>query len=822
MDQKLHINNISISGFRAFVQEQTFKLERNGNPVSLALYAPNAFGKSSLIDAVEYFLSTDATLERLGRRKSGTQAGPDALVNVEADDQKIESKICISIRNKGEIKSDERLLSDTHSPIPEVASNLLAYSKVNFIIRGYQLRSFVESQSPGERYKEISDWFGLSSLSTIQSNLRKLRIELNHYIERDEATKERLRDLSRITNGILTSWVEQEVIDWINDNFIEVLDNKLLLESLYDQQTLSIIEERKKGEEDRIGVIVIKEAINTINKLFSEEVDSESKETELSGNLIDFENSLIDYENSKAIEEKEKENSKNSIFREIWESADRLFQEPNLQIDKCPVCETLIKDSPYKEIVGICDHIKTSLSDLKVYKTASDKLKQSKKKVKELKRTLISNLLNSIGLLDIAKVEGSTDIITEYKNILEVWDLTKSNPASEKLKDCFGNLKKELNKKKEDLEKESKEVTWVVISKKIEQISELGTSLNELSKINVELSKIYSNLKDLEGFIATELRNYQQGVLDTLKTRINQIFHSVHHESIDVPDIILDLSQDTRRAELNLLMDFSDNRPSVLPSGYLSDSQIHTLALSIRLSAIQMFNHDNHIIILDDVVTSFDADHRRAIAKMLSDQFDGYQIIIVTHDERFFMYLKEILSSSTWLFKRIIKIDKKFGPILHDHKVQDELIELRHSNGESAANEIRQAEEEWLLQKCREFGVDIRIREIHKPYSYDRSELAQALHNFLSQKKLEPPNVAGIQNRFIMTLQSGQVENFGSHFQDNPNGFGSIGDENIRWDEFKEFRDYFICKSCEHKKFKRPLYGVSKPLCIKCETPFSF
>jgi hypothetical protein len=271
------------------------------------------------------------------------------------------------------------------------------------------------------------------------------------------------------------------------------------------------------------------------------------------------------------------------------------------------------------------------------------------------------------------------------------------------------------------------------------------------------------------------------------------------------------------------VFDFAPNRQGVPPSGYLSDSQIHTLALSLRLAAIQMFNTDVPLIVLDDVVTSYDADHRRAIAGMLADQFNDHQIVLVTHDERFFAYLKEQLPQGKWIYKRITQLDPDFGPRFHDHKVADELVESKHVEDQSAANEMRQAEEEWLLQICRDFGVDVRIRDVHHPYDYRRAELAEALARFLKARNLTPPNVPGVANRFLTTLQTDTVENFGSHFQENPYGDGSVGDERTRWTEFKAFRDAFRCAGCGRERFKRP-QGMDRPVCRHngCEAQFAF
>ena len=151
------------------------------------------------------------------------------------------------------------------------------------------------------------------------------------------------------------------------------------------------------------------------------------------------------------------------------------------------------------------------------------------------------------------------------------------------------------------------------------------------------------------------------------------------------------------------------------------------------------------------------------------------------------------------------------------------MIGTRWRQGQSAANEIRQAEEEWLLDLARDFGVSVRIRSVERAYSYERSELASALAAWLKKACLNPVQIPGVNNRFLDSLIKGVIENFGSHFQDAAYGSGSIGDEQTRWDEFKAFKSQFECKHCRRTRFKRPI-DLARPVCAhsSCEKQFEF
>ncbi len=71
-------HSLTLEGFRAYLQPKTFDFSRKS---SIAIFAPNGLGKSSVIDALEFLFSEHGTLERLGQRTLNNQAGPSALAH---------------------------------------------------------------------------------------------------------------------------------------------------------------------------------------------------------------------------------------------------------------------------------------------------------------------------------------------------------------------------------------------------------------------------------------------------------------------------------------------------------------------------------------------------------------------------------------------------------------------------------------------------------------------------------------------------------------------------------------------------------------------
>lgn len=823
MGTPITVENLTISGFRAFLREQSINLRRNNKPLSMAIFAPNAKGKSSLVDGIEYFFSEDGTLDKLGKISRGNQAGREALRHVMAHQAGIEPSVRMTFSDGKSTFGDTRNVLSDYEKRPDSASKVVDVVRPNFIIRGHRIRRFVEDQSPQERFKEIAEWFGLSSLSSIQDNLRNLRLKTINEINDDSSLKERLRDLQRITGGELKEWDENRVVEWVNSTLLSPLDEELVLKQISPESGVyKEIKRRKVQEEESIGLTGLKRIRSNINMLYTIETD-ESGEKSYSGSLIELVEQKSDLDTRRIQKDKEQQKAKEAVFKPVWEAAKNIFDKTELDIEECPICKTPIEQTAIGNRDHIAVHLTEKLKELEAYNNALDQYTKSYEALKR-KHTEVKS---HIGLLESRLGDGDfaeeIQALKQNTDLIKELEYTKEFPDLDGIKIFLKRLNDDVNGAISNIEKEKGENTYIKVTETIDNLFELSSSLTRILEYKEHLEALYKDLVDIENICRPKIREYIQGIMDSLKDDVNKLYRQVHIEETEAPPIKLELPKDTKEAYLNLLIDFSDNREGVSPSGYLSDSQIRTLALSLRLAAIRLFNREFPVIVLDDVVTSYDAEHRKALASLLAKYFAGFQTIIVTHDERFFLLLKDHLDPSTWNFKRIMELRENFGPLFDDHKITDEMIQEKFRRGESAANDIRQAEEEWLLRICREFGVEVRIRGINNAYEYGRAELAESLYKFLKGLKIEVPRVEGINNPFLVTLMQGSVENFGSHFSDSRYSIGSLGDERKRWKEFVEFREYFSCPNCGRSRFKRP-NPLKKPICRhkSCEHPFCF
>ena len=820
MTTQITIDSFDVQGFRAFLKQQTFTLRNGNRPMSLAIFAPNAKGKSSLVDAFEYYFSEDATLQRLGLRASQTQTGPAALEHVKAREYGVTPEVGFNFRQGANELSDIRRV-DNGKLVPEAAGVVLSAIKVPFVIHGHELRGFVEATAE-TRYQEIASWFSLDTLLTIQKDLRCLRRRIKAKTDSKTESNERLRDLQRVTSNEVSTWSEPGICDWLNAHVLSQLDPSLRFVDISESDPAYIILALRKDEEEkRVGLAALKTLIGQIDTLSMPMADGDGEQ---SGLVAKFEHSVSDHALAVEKESNERDRASQSVFNDLWSQAHSLFEKEEHDFSTCPVCDTEFGSTPHGSREAVRINIETNLAMLTAYREAECALRTAKQELSQNSQTLRTTLDRlSTGLAD-ANFESDAEPVSAYLSELKSWELGLPLPNSGFPIQAMVSIRESLTNARERLVSQQGENTYAEAKKIADQLIEVRKDLTRIYHTKKELQKLHANLVKQTNRIETAINDHNEGLLSQLEQDVDALYKKIQGIPQDEPSLVrLQLADGTvaNQQQISLVMDYSENRQSVAPSGYLSDSQIHSIALSLHLAAIRKFNTGAPIIVLDDVVTSYDADHRKTIASTLAEEFRGFQIVLVTHDEQFFNLLQDHLPPAGWWFRRITHIDSSYGPVFSDHRTPDEIIQRKLDYGEPVGEEMRKSQEEWLLTICREFGVKVVIRPIDKPYQYDRSELAIALARFLKSHSLVPPIVPGISNPFLSSLQMGVVENFASHFSDNPYRSVSSGDDLARWKEYQFFRDLFFCSDCGKSRFKRPR-ELSKPVCAKCEKPFEF
>ncbi len=808
----INIERLKVEGFRAYLQAQTISLARGSTPLSLAVFAPNAGGKSSLVDSLEFYFSEDATLHRLGKRTFQSHAGPLAIEHVDATERGVKPSVHLWFRQGSERFDAERPASGNRT---EAAERVISAVKVPFIIRGYELRGFVEETTPGERYKELAGWFALDPLLSIQQSFRSLRSQVKQRLDSTSEVDERSRDLKRATKNSIPSWDETAVIAWFNKEILGPLDNSLGVEDISSQDpAVCELKKQKEAELEQTGVGQLTRNLGFVEALI------QKPGTETVGHIAFFERAVANRREAVGREAEERAKASNAVFNQVWEQAKTLFDD-NVDFDACPVCETDFRSSPLGTREAVYTNLTDRLTELRRYREARQGLEAAETGLKKAKESLSKGLETAVSALE---EEGhELQAFVAYSEALKSWEAGEEAPGSSNAIGFLQTVHSSISADIDRVNNQQSEHTYGKAFSMLEELVTIKSDLKRIERTKQQLGMLLEELTRQTHAINKDIVDHTQALISSLQAEVARIYGEIQGGVGAAPPIRIELPEENERDQQHaqLVIDFSANRQGVVPSGYLSDSQVHTLALALRLAAIRLLNLTSPIIVLDDIVTSYDADHRKNIAAVLANHFGEFQIILVTHDEQFFSLLKDQLPEGRWAYKRIMEVRPGFGPVFHDHKTTDQDIQAKLDANQSAAAEIRQAEEEWLLQICREFGTKVVLRPPERAFQYDRGELADSLGSFLKGIEISIPEVQGVSGSFLSSLQKGVVENLGSHHSDNPYKSGSVGDDKARWAEFKTFRDLFKCASCGKMRFRRPP-TLEKPVCASCQAPFQF
>ena len=182
-------------------------------------------------------------------------------------------------------------------------------------------------------------------------------------------------------------------------------------------------------------------------------------------------------------------------------------------------------------------------------------------------------------------------------------------------------------------------------------------------------SRIWRNtLKDAKDLLAM-LAIVEQEVRDEIRRRTEEVIKRITndvkelwkqlHPSLSIEDVHLYMPDDSDKAiDIGLKFHGVDQAS---PRLTLSEGYRNGLGLCIFLAMAMADNGKDDPLFLDDVVVSFDREHRGMIAEILTSKFKHRQVIVLTHDRIWYAELRHQLDASQCLHgKSFIDLSQRY------------------------------------------------------------------------------------------------------------------------------------------------------------------
>lgn len=614
----MKIKSFKLSWFRGSAQQTILDTHSK----SVVIYGPNGSGKSTFPDAFEYLFRngkiSHLTHEYSGRKQEkgvrNTHAGENSseLVFTFEDDK----KASIVINKDG---------TNSFNFEPEDFKDIINKCEANHIIlRQDEIAKFVNS-SKGEKYSALLPLLGLSELETVMenfSNLQQILAEGSQF----QKTEQRVADLMEEAKQVLPSFEEKEIQELINSigkRYIATFpkDHSELIEKL----SIAIGEKIKK--------------INSEIKIYTllRQIDNENLIDKFEDLIKNQEKSLHDVDSllGNKLEVLEKSSTFSKGLKE-----DRIL---------CPSCGQEIERTKY------IAHVESELEHLSKVMEIYQKAKQSRKLFSDSIK-LIFQKIDDEDLSKWLEQEPHKELKFSLKKISELKiNETQESFTKEKLDIIKSNIciisdiiKKEVGKTPPTVEELIRDRDTVNIIKKIPEIKALNKTIKEVKNIiNV--------LEQTKMSIHQELKNKTQCIINQISKDVMDMWSRLHPGE-PIEDIHLSMPDSTDKG-IDICLKFHGVN-QLSPRITLSEGHRNSLGLCIFLTLAKVSSELDQPILLDDIITSLDREHRSFVADLLLDDFSGRQILLFTHDREWFSELIYRLPHSNWNFMKLKPWDK--------------------------------------------------------------------------------------------------------------------------------------------------------------------
>jgi recombinational DNA repair ATPase RecF/predicted RNA-binding Zn-ribbon protein involved in translation (DUF1610 family) len=603
----MRIKKIGICWFRGASEY----IELGLNLKSIVLYGENGAGKSSFVDAIEYNIS-DGKIKHLTHEYSGRKQ-EKGIINTHTPTG-TNSQIKITLEDNSVIEANIlKNGSNTTTPFPSLIS---MWDYRCTILRQNELADFI-ADTKGNKYSALLPLLGLSHLEITAENLRRLEktIVIQGKYDEKKADIERARaemktvfgainqeGIEAITKAIYSKYCEKEVT---TQTITDLLDEAIPIISTKVSQL---------SDQDKIYGYFLEMSELTVDQQIKNITQSAEKLAESAQPLIKEKLTVL-----KAAQEFAK-NNKESEF-------------------PCPACGKTISSENFGEHLESEQVIlQDAVEKFNGYKLDIDALCSS---IVSLKRLVAQNLLKDWKLEQPAEVIEFIEKLN-VNNLREVYTIENQKEISEKILPLI-------------------EIAKIKVATPVAKIADLLDSKKKLetTRLLLDISKIRKEIKkidEIKNFISSLQKTYREqiriqssAIISSISTDVTRMWEILHpNEKIE--DINLSIPADADKAiEIGLkFYGVSQDSPRLT----LSEGHRNSLGLCIFLAMAK--KGGNNPIILDDVVVSFDRNHRGMIGELLEKEFSDRQVLVLTHERDWYIDLKRQLDSKTWDFKTLM------------------------------------------------------------------------------------------------------------------------------------------------------------------------
>jgi recombinational DNA repair ATPase RecF len=784
------LKQIDITGFRGALQ--ILQLDFQANCRSMAIYGENGTGKSTISDAVEWFYR--GRVDHLWHEDCKMQALRHALLDAQSD-----STVRIAFSNSA-LDNTKRL---SHFFLTSQSNSTTGFQQYldktgrggeRLFLRNADLLRFIVSSKTDKR-RELAAIIGYDELESFKSTLKHTQTQLQNdqrYVSSNADVSAHQSEILTICGQMISSEPDlyqagQLLADKhgradivINDqNSYDAAIAQIrsqIVDQGHAQQTLTLSEIRDNCRAARGLLMEVASGIGAYLTTYGKLLDSA-------------------------------EDVRSLKIEEFLVQSKRILDESLLDQGNCPLC---LQPASWEELVQT---VSGRLAKIGENKAKYEKAEAAKAlAISNIRRCVraVEMLLNKPANLSPELTATLTTVkvkLEEFENQVDndFYQFKKTeNSVSTQCNEADQLLEAELaqlNPQIKALEAPSKDQTLINLIRALENLNTWTVKLFSARQIKQKFERQIVTLEELRKKFEQTQSAALEKVLNEISGLVSSYYLKMHpNENVDSVRLMV-LS-----GGVELEYGFH-GKLTYPPRKYLSESHLNSLGIAVFLAAVKLFNKLNEFFILDDIVTSMDANHRVRLVRLLKEEFSDWQILLLTHDKFWFEMIKKELLPKGWLANEfeigqdaVLRLKTSFKDLLSD-------ISQKKASGQLTANDLRRALERILKELCLSLEVKVSFRFNDENERRMAPELLNALKSTLRKKN---PQLG--EDEVLKRLEtSSLVTNAGSHDSEFTI---SAGDLDTTYEDILDLQKLFSCPDCS--RFVNIEFLVGKKAHCKC------
>ncbi|UWQ09682.1 AAA family ATPase [Aliiroseovarius crassostreae] len=787
------LRSLKATGFRGARFE--LPLEFTKKHRSLAVYGENAAGKSTITDALEWFIRD--RIEHLWKEDCKL----DALRHVKCEDgdASIVEVVFDGADQNGSKSLSAALKTSTAYGHPDVATLLEDLKGDRIILRHADIVGFLD-ETKGRKREAIARIIGFDEIIQFRSVIQQSR----NALQKDGSYTGAKQQSESLQSAMIES-VGQVVPNRVA--FFEIakgfVDPFNIPTEIVDKTSYKKAVDELRGLGNSAEKIKAAQRLNLLEQLCKDlQTDLEQVTDKLKGFSEGY-NALAN----------ERENVNKLRLSEFLVKGKTVIDDEAFIKDECPFC---LSDYKLEDLQAEVAQRITALGELQ------DKLDECGESKDDLlsaitdagtKANMVvsdySDLADFKVLVNSAKTTYQS-LRDGYKAVKAAFETLAVFEPPEGFADAIADLNDKCEASATAAQEAAKKLELTEIEKQIAEV------LTTLQTVDGQVKSYETCQRTIEAFEAQILtlstifdefvkvqNEALQTVLDMISADVGKFYQKLHpKESVD--NVHLSLV-----GEEGVEFEYSfHGQATQPPRKYLSESHLNSLGVVLFLANARIFNKQARFLVLDDIVTSFDINHRRRLLRLLKEEFSDWQILILTHENVWFDLIKREMAPSGWLFHEV-SADNENGILLENSPATMRALIDQKKGKEDVTNDLRKLLEAILKDVCYalEVKVAFRFNEVNEKRMPE--ELLSQLRSTLKEKS---PDLAK-DAVFAELAGSTLIANLDSH--DNPEKVVG-GDIDVLLEDIDKLVNLFVCDGCNRiARASAPVAGA-KAISCRC------